>query len=92
MTATRREITRNLEGKPNDFAAVSGTQVNNRGSVATDLSRLNRALRLLSRSNQALIRIADEPSLLQEVCRISVDEGGYRMAVVAFAEQDEAKS
>jgi len=92
MTATRREITRNLEGKPNDFAAVSGTQVNNRGSVATDLSRLNRALRLLSRSNQALIRIADESSLLTEVCRVSVDEGGYRMAVVAFAERDETKT
>jgi PAS domain S-box-containing protein len=47
---------------------------------------------LLSHSNQALIHIADETSLLQEVCRISFEEGGYRMAVVAFAEQDGAKT
>jgi signal transduction histidine kinase/CheY-like chemotaxis protein len=49
-------------------------------------------LRLLRRSNRALILAADEDSLLQDVCRIAVEEGGYRMAMVAFAERDEAKS
>jgi diguanylate cyclase (GGDEF)-like protein/PAS domain S-box-containing protein len=58
--------------------------------AAAELARVNRALRLLSSSNQALIHIADEAALLQEVCRIIVDEGGYRMAVVLFAEHDEA--
>ena len=47
---------------------------------------------MLRSSNQALIHAADEDALLQDVCRIAVDDGGYRMAVVAFAEQDEAKS
>jgi HPt (histidine-containing phosphotransfer) domain-containing protein len=92
MMTTRREITRNLEGIYNEFAAATGTHVNDRGPAPSDLSRLNRALRLLSRSNQALIRITDEASLLLEVCRISIDEGGYRMAVVAFAEQDDEKT
>jgi PAS domain S-box-containing protein len=57
-----------------------------------EISRVNRALRMLSLSNQALIHITDESTLLNEVCRIAVDVGGYRMAWVGFAEQDEAKT
>jgi two-component system cell cycle sensor histidine kinase/response regulator CckA len=57
-----------------------------------ELVWLNRALRMLSDSNQALIRITDEAALLREVCRIVVDVGGYRMAWVGFPEQDERKS
>ncbi len=56
-----------------------------------ELRRLNRALRMLSDSNQSLIRITDESRLLDEACRIAV-EGGYRMAWVGFAEHDERKT
>jgi len=47
---------------------------------------------MLRSSNRALRANADENSLLHEVCRIAIDEGGYRMAMVAFAERDEEKS
>jgi PAS domain S-box-containing protein len=57
-----------------------------------EIARVNRALRMLSDTNQALIHITDEATLLSEVCRIAVDAGGYRMALVGFAEHDEAKS
>ncbi|MDD5171309.1 MAG: GAF domain-containing protein, partial [Syntrophales bacterium] len=57
-----------------------------------DLSRVNRALRMLSVTNQALVHITDEATLLNEACRISVEVGGYRMAWVGFAERDEAKT
>lgn len=57
-----------------------------------ELVRLNRALRMLSRSNQALVHAADETRLLAEVCRIVVDEGGYRMAMVTYLEHDAARS
>jgi diguanylate cyclase (GGDEF)-like protein/PAS domain S-box-containing protein len=50
--------------------------------------RLNRELRALSDCNQALIRASDEQSLLDEVTRIIVEEAGYRVAFVAFAEHD----
>jgi PAS domain S-box-containing protein len=53
---------------------------------------VNRALRMLSDTNQALIHIADEMTLLNEVCQIIVEVGGYHMAWVSFAEQDEAKT
>ncbi|MFA6401193.1 MAG: PAS domain-containing protein [Salinivirgaceae bacterium] len=53
---------------------------------------MNRTLRMLSDVNQALIHISDEPTLLNEVCRIVVEEGEYRMVRVGFAENDEAKT
>jgi PAS domain S-box-containing protein len=56
------------------------------------LSRLNRELRAISNCNQTLLRATDEHSLLHEICRIVCEEAGYRMAWVAYAEHDEAKS
>lgn len=51
-----------------------------------------RALRTLSESNQALIHATDEVALLNRVCRLVTGIGGYRLAWVGFAEQDEAKT
>ncbi len=59
---------------------------------AQHLESINRALRMLSDGNQALIRATEEPALLSEVCRIIVEVGGYRLAWVGFAEQDEARA
>jgi PAS domain S-box-containing protein/putative nucleotidyltransferase with HDIG domain len=56
------------------------------------LRRLNRAYQVLSDCNQALVRASDENQLLQDICRIIVDIGGYRLAWVGYAEQDETKS
>jgi signal transduction histidine kinase len=60
--------------------------------VNADLRRANRALRALSECNQALVRQTREESLLNEVCRILVEVGGYRMAWVGAAQQDDAKT
>jgi two-component system, cell cycle sensor histidine kinase and response regulator CckA len=51
-----------------------------------ELRRANRMLRLISESNQALIRVTDEPRLLDQVCQIAVDIGGYRGAWVGLLE------
>ncbi len=58
----------------------------------SDLLRLNRALRVLSRCNRALTHAESQTQLLEEVCRILVDLGGYRLAWVGVALQDEAKT
>ncbi|MFU8818424.1 MAG: HD domain-containing phosphohydrolase [Desulfurivibrio sp.] len=58
---------------------------------ALELQRLNRALRTISRGNEALVRATDESGLLDEVCRILVETGGYQMAWVGYAEADEAR-
>jgi len=52
------------------------------------LARVNRALRVSSACNQALLHARDEPALLNEICRIAVNVGGYRMAWVGYAEND----
>lgn len=46
----------------------------------SELQRANRALRTRSSCNQALIHATTEESLLAEVCRVIVEEGGYRLA------------
>jgi PAS domain S-box-containing protein len=61
-------------------------------STSLALRRANRALLALTRCNQALIRARDEPTLLQEVCRLIVEVGGYRLCWVGFAQADEART
>jgi PAS domain S-box-containing protein len=67
-------------------------QVIERRSVQESLRKVNRTLRLLSECNQTLIRATEETSLLKEICRLIVEEGGYRLAWVGLAEADESKS
>ncbi|MEO5354980.1 MAG: PAS domain S-box protein [Magnetococcus sp. XQGC-1] len=53
--------------------------------------RAKRTLRLLSDCNSALIRSSDEPELLDKICRLIVDVGGYRLVWIGYAEQDAQK-
>jgi PAS domain S-box-containing protein len=57
-----------------------------------DLAWVNRALQMLGKCNELLIHIKNETQLITEVCRIAVVIGGYRMAWVGYAENDEYKS
>jgi PAS domain S-box-containing protein len=58
----------------------------------TERKRADRALRSLSACNESLVRATDEQSLLQKICDLVVDVGGYRMAWVGYAEHDERKT
>ena len=60
--------------------------------VNKELRRLNRALRALSACNQALAQASSEQQLLNQICEIIVQVGGYRMAGIVYAEQDEQKT
>ncbi|BAN50208.1 EAL domain-containing protein [Metapseudomonas resinovorans] len=57
-----------------------------------EVEYLNRALRTLSGCNRALLRAENPCFLFQEICRVVVEEGGYRMAWVGRAEHDDAQS
>jgi PAS domain S-box-containing protein len=57
-----------------------------------ELRRINRALRALSRGNHTLIHARDEAALLHDVCRVIIEEGGFPLAWVGYAEHDAAKS
>jgi len=57
-----------------------------------ELQRTNLSLRMFSACNEALVRTEDELTLMQEICRIAVEIGGYRMAWIGMAEDDTGKS
>ena len=59
-----------------------------RKGVEEELHRATRALRVLSGCKEAMIRADDEAVLLNDVCKIIVTVGGYRMAWIGFIEND----
>jgi sigma-B regulation protein RsbU (phosphoserine phosphatase) len=56
------------------------------------LRRANRAHRALSTSNQALVRATEESALVRQICHIIVEEAGYQLCWVGYAEQDAART
>ncbi len=54
-----------------------------------EVSRANRALQMLSACNEKLIRAQSEQKLLEDICKVTVDTGGYRLAWVGYARDDE---
>ena len=71
---------------------VLATDVTERLRTERELARMGRAQRLLSACNETLVRATSETALLQAICQIAVDIGGYRMGWVGFALDDERKS
>lgn len=63
-----------------------------RKEIGKELQRTNRILRAVTECNDALVRAKDEDALLRDVCRIVVEAGGYKMAWVGIAMNDEGKS
>ncbi len=62
-----------------------------RKRAALELAGANRALRMLTECNEALVRATTEQNLLDELCRLAVQTGGYRMAWVGYAEDTPQK-
>jgi PAS domain S-box-containing protein len=65
--------------------------ITERRQAEETLQRLNRTLRALGRSSQAMLHATDEAGYLNEVCRV-ITECGYAMVWVGFAENDAARS
>jgi len=80
------------QGKARGFVEGFVEDITQRKQAEAELRRINRTLRMLGECNQVLVRAGDETALLEAICRLIVEAGGYRMAWVGFAEQDEAKS
>ena len=93
--------TRIVHEKCEHFRDASGRIIQSVGMVhditerkraEEQLRRLNRTLRALSDSSHALIHATEESAYLQEVCKIVVEDCGYAMVWIGYAEQDEAQS
>jgi diguanylate cyclase (GGDEF)-like protein len=57
-----------------------------------EFERVTRALKTLSAGNHTLLHATNEQELLHDMCKVIVEKGGYRVAVVSYAEHDEGKS
>ena len=74
------------------YLAAIWSDIGESKRVELSLKRANAALRTIGECNQAVARATDETSLLNDVCRLMVEFGGYRMAWVGFAENDPERS
>ncbi len=66
--------------------AELSAEIEERTRVQGELSQVNRMLSLLSECNQVLVRAADETGLLEKICRVIIELGGYRLAWVGLTE------
>jgi PAS domain S-box-containing protein len=80
-----------LPGAEERIAAFA-LDLTQRKQAEIDLTRVNRALRATTACSQAIVHATDEGALLRDVSGAIVDAGGYRMAWVGFAENDEART
>ncbi|HSR43401.1 MAG TPA: ATP-binding protein, partial [Longimicrobiales bacterium] len=68
------------------------SDIGERVRAEEQLARSNRALRVLSGANEAVFSSSGEEELLDDVCRIAVEEGGYRFAWIGYAQRDRART
>lgn len=59
---------------------ATARDITERKQAELKLERANRALQTLSACNQVLVHTQNEQHLLDQICRLLVDIGGYRMA------------
>nr|WP_315426277.1 EAL domain-containing protein [uncultured Albidiferax sp.] len=85
-------ITNNIVFNGTPARLVMGTDITQRLRAEGELARVSRAQQMLSTCNEALIRASTEAALLTDICRITVDIGGYLGAWVGFALNDATKS
>ena len=78
---------RNGGGESTHFLSVQ-RDITVRKEKERELARIHRALKLLSAGNEVLIRTQNEQALRDQICRIVVEMGGYRMAWVGFVQDD----
>jgi PAS domain S-box-containing protein len=91
MVGTRKDPLRGMDGKIAGIVSLA-FDITERKEVETELRRLNRALRVLSMSDEMIVRSGDELELIRSTCLIVVDEGGYKFSWTGLAVDDENKS
>ncbi|MFA3781698.1 ATP-binding protein [Melioribacteraceae bacterium 4301-Me] len=71
-----------LERKVKERTAELSQEIEKRIQIEEHLRKLNRIYRVTSSINQSIVRCQDEQSLFREVCKVAVDEGKFKMALI----------
>lgn len=80
------EIKRAMSGREANVRLKAG--ITERKHAEEELNRLNRVLRALGNSNRALLRAQSESELLNDVCRIIVNDCNYSMVWIGYTDDE----
>ncbi len=84
---TRGTCFRRADGKPYRMAG-SHTDISDRKIAEERLLRLNRLYLVLSETGQSIARGAGQQSIFEEICRVAVVHGGFRLAWIGLINTD----
>ncbi len=66
--------------------SIIARDITDRKKAEENISRLNRLYAVLSKVNEAITRTNDIEKLYEEVCRIAIEDGGFKMAWVGLTD------
>ncbi len=84
-------LPRDKDGAPVHFI-IQMQDVTEQKRAEARAQRLRRIVTTMSAGHQAMIEAVSEQALFQAMCNVVVDSGGYRMAWMGLAGQDEART
>jgi diguanylate cyclase (GGDEF)-like protein/PAS domain S-box-containing protein len=79
------------DGEVTSFQSI-GVDITERRQSEERLRTIHRAVELRSCCNRSLVNAQDEAAFATEICQLIVSVGGYRMAWVGLAQQDEGRT
>ncbi|MCJ7432509.1 MAG: PAS domain S-box protein [Anaerolineales bacterium] len=77
--------------KPGEYR-ITLSNINEYRRVEEELNKEKSVLKALGDSRWAALRANDEASYLDEVCRIIVEDCGFKMVWIGYAEEDKART
>lgn len=87
MVELKGRLLRDESGAPHCLEMIA-ENVTLRRLAQNRISQLNRLYSVLSQSGQAIVQIRNREELFRRICRIVVEEGGFRMAWVGAIATD----
>jgi diguanylate cyclase (GGDEF)-like protein len=67
------------------------TEITQRKEAENRIRRLNRVYAVLSGINGLIVRVSDRKELFNEVCRLAVEAGGFKLAWIGMVDRDAGK-